>query len=214
MPPMPITVVSDVVCPWCYVGKANLQAALADVPAIDYVLIWRPHQLDASIPPEGISRKDYLAARFPDSGRLFAVQQTLMESAEAVGVSFNFDKIKKSPNTLNAHRVIHWARGQGLASELVERLMRGYFVEGEDIGDIDTLAALAADIGMEKDLVSQLLRSNADIEAVRSDIETFRRLGVTAVPCFIFGNGVAVMGAHPPKQLRKAFDQVQAALAS
>jgi predicted DsbA family dithiol-disulfide isomerase len=211
--PVPVTVVSDVVCPWCYVGKRNLETALADIPRSSYVIDWRPHQLDPSLPPEGVDRKAYMANKFKDPGKLFAIQQTLMEVAVGAGLAFNFDRIALSPNTLNAHRVIHWARGQNLDSAMVEQIMKAYFIDGRDVGDAAILAELAGEAGLEIDLIANLLASDADRAAVELDIEKYRKLGVTGVPCFIFGGTVAVMGAQSPEILRKAFDQVQTALA-
>jgi predicted DsbA family dithiol-disulfide isomerase len=210
--PVSIAVVSDVVCPWCFVGKRQLDLALADVPQEAYAIEWRPHQLDPSLPGEGVDRKLDLARKFPDSGKLFAIQQTLMEVSSSVGLHLNLGAIKKSPNTLNAHRLIHWARGQQRDTAMVERLMTAYFMEGQDVGDISTLAKLAEESGLESDLVESLLRGDADRTAVQADIAKYRELGVTGVPCFIFGGTVAVMGAQSPDILRRAFDQVRAVL--
>jgi predicted DsbA family dithiol-disulfide isomerase len=211
--PVSITVVSDVVCPWCFVGKRQLALALADVPQEHYTVEWRPHQLDPSISEEGVDRKTDLARKFPDSGKLFAIQQTLMEVASGVGLQFNLGDIKKTPNTLNAHRLIHWARGQQRDTAMVERLMTAYFIEGRDVGDVPILATLAQEVGLESDLVGNLLRGDADRTVVQDDIAKYRELGVTGVPCFIFGGTVAVMGAQSPDILRRAFDQVRAVLA-
>ncbi len=210
--PIPITVVSDVVCPWCYIGKRNLEIALADIAPSAYNLEWRPHQLDTNLPAAGVDRKTYLANKFKDPGKLFAIQQTLLEVSAEVGLAFNFDHILLSPNTLDAHRVIHWARGQNLDTPMVEQIMRAYFIEGCDVGDANTLAALAANVGLESDLIARLLATDADRTTVTLDIEKYRQLGVTGVPCFIFGGTVAVMGAQSPDILRKAFNQVREAL--
>ncbi len=207
-----IDIVSDVVCPWCFIGKRNLTRALELVPEIACAISWRPYQLDPTIPPGGLDRKTYMAQKFPDAGKRETVVASLMAAAGGAGLSFNLEAIARSPNTLDAHRLIHWARGQGLDSLMVERLMSAYFIDGLDIGDRVVLVQLAADVGMEADIIARLLAGDADRQTVEADIEKYRAMGVTGVPCFIFINSVAMMGAQPPEALAGAIRQVAAQL--
>ena len=203
---MTIDVVSDVVCPWCFVGKKKLEAALAMAPDIDVEIRWRPYQLDATIPKGGMSRKDYLTRKFgPDgasrmNGRLEGV-------GREVGIPFAFGKIERSPNTLDAHRLLRWAQTAGVQDAVKDRLFQLYFIEGKDIGDHKVLADVAEQHGLERAVVERLLAGEADEEEVKDEIETARKIGVTGVPFFIFNGKVAVSGAQPPKVLVSAMRQ-------
>lgn len=209
-----IDVISDVVCPWCYIGKRNLAQALDLVPTIECAVTWRPFQLDPTVPAAGLDRKAYLAQKFPDKGKLFAIQNSLLEAGTAAGLAFNLDAIKISPNTLNAHRLIHWARGQNLDGPMVERLMNAYFMQGENIGDIATLARLAGEAGLESDIIADLLAGDADTATVQAEMDKYRGMGVTGVPCYILIDQVAVMGAQTPEALATAISRVAAELAN
>ncbi|MDF2115215.1 DsbA family oxidoreductase [Roseiarcaceae bacterium H3SJ34-1] len=201
-----IDVVSDVVCPWCFVGKKRLEAALAMAPDIDVEIHWRPYQLDATIPKGGIDRKEYLTRKFgPDgatnmNGRLAGV------GAE-VGIPFAFDKIERSPNTLDAHRLLRWAQMAGTQDAVKEQLFQLYFVEGKDIGDHKVLADVAAQNGLERAVVERLLAGPADEDEVKSEIETAQKIGVTGVPFFIFNSRLGVSGAQSPEVLVSAMRQ-------
>jgi predicted DsbA family dithiol-disulfide isomerase len=208
-----IDVVSDVVCPWCYIGKRNLSRALEMVPELECAIRWRPYQLDPAVPEEGVDRQIYIERKFPDKGKLFAIQNNLMEAAQAVDLVFNLQDIKITPNTLNAHRLIHWARGQGIDDLMVERLMSAYFIDGENLADQQTLTRLAAEAGLDADIVARLLESEANVDTVQAEIDEYRRMGVTAVPCFIFLGRAAVMGAQSPDVLASALRQIASMIA-
>ena len=198
-----IDVVSDAVCPWCYIGKRHLEAALAELPDVAATIHWRPYQLDPTIPPGGLDRRAYMARKFGED-RLPHIHARLTEAGRAAGLDLAFDRIKRSPNTLDAHRLIRWAWSAGRQDAVVEALFRAFFIDGEDISDREILAARAADAGMDREIVSRLLNEDADVDAVRDEIEKARTLGVTGVPFFILGGRLGVSGAQPPEVLARA----------
>lgn len=206
--PLTIDIISDVICPWCYVGKRNFDRALAARPDIDATLHWRPFQLDPSVPPEGVDRKSYLRAKFGDDERLAAISRSLRETAVEAGLSLHLDAIAVTPNTLDAHRVLHWAGGQGHAHAMAERLFAAYFTEGQDVGNVATLAALAGEAGLDPTLVASLLASEADRAAIRAEVEEAHRLGVNGVPTFIIDGKWSVTGAQPPEIWLRVFDKL------
>ncbi len=204
-PRIEIDVVSDVVCPWCFVGKRRLEAALALLPDVDVGVHWRPYQLDNTIPPGGISRHEYLSRKFGPEKAADMYARLNGVGAE-VGIPFAFDKIERSPNTLNAHRVIRWAGEAGAQTQesVKERLLTLYFMEGADVGDPDVLAGAAQACGMDGAAVKQRLASDEDMDAVRADIEAAQRMGVNGVPFFIIDGKYGVSGAQAPETLVEA----------
>ncbi len=196
MPTLEIDVVSDVVCPWCYLGKRKLDAAMKQVDAFTYDVRWRPFQLDPTIPPEGIARAEYMARKFGPE-KIAAIHARLEEAGQEEGIAFAFDKITRSPNTLDAHRLIRWAQSSGKQSEIVERLFSLYFVEGQDIGDRQILIQIAKEVGLDADLIARLFVEGVDIIPVQEEISTAARMGISGVPFFIFGGKYAVSGAQP-----------------
>jgi predicted DsbA family dithiol-disulfide isomerase len=201
--PLAIDVVSDVVCPWCFIGKRRLERAIAsgEVPA---TIRWHPYQLDPTIPPAGKSRRDYLVAKFGSEDRIRQLHRNIEAVGAAEGISFAFDRIAVSPNTLDAHRLIRWADAANAADAVVEALFRAYFLEGRDIGDRAVLAEIAATCGMARDDVAQRLASDEDAGAVRVAVQAAQQLGVTGVPTFILAGRYAVVGAQPPETLAQA----------
>lgn len=191
-----IDVVSDVCCPWCYLGKRRLDKALAELGDLDLTVTYRPYQLDPTIPAEGYDRKAYMAAKFPDAGQLRAVHDRLAEFGRADGINYDFDAIEKAPNSLDAHRTLRWALAEGRQAELKERLMSLYWTKGADIGDIAVLAAAAATVGMDGAAVARRLNSDEDRAAVQDEIASYQRMGVRGVPTFIFDSKYAVSGAQ------------------
>ncbi|WP_367714753.1 DsbA family oxidoreductase [Nitratireductor sp. GISD-1A_MAKvit] len=213
--PVTIDVVSDVVCPWCYVGRARLQKALEAVPDLAVDLRWRPFQLDPAIPPEGKSRHDYLSEKFGDGDRILQMHQQISAAGAAEGIDFNFDAIETTPNTLNAHRVIRWAATAepGVQDLLVGRLFALYFEEGANIGDAAVLIQASRDAGMDAAVVETLLATDADKAEVEQEIATAQQMGVTGVPCFLLEGRYAVVGAQEPATLADAIRQVAQARA-
>jgi predicted DsbA family dithiol-disulfide isomerase len=196
MQKLEIDVISDVVCPWCYLGKRKLDAAMKQVEAFSYDVRWRPFQLDPTIPPEGIARAEYMSRKFGPE-KIAAIHARLEEAGQEEGLSFAFDKITRSPNTLDAHRLIRWAQPSGKQSDIVERLFNLYFVEGQDIGDRNVLIDVARQAGLDVDLITRLFVEGVDIVPVQEEMSTAARMGVSGVPFFIFGGKYAVSGAQP-----------------
>ena len=202
MPPIVIDVVSDVVCPWCYVGKRRLEAALRAAGEVE--VRWRPFQLDATIPAQGLDRQAYMRAKFGDGPRLAEAHARLKTLGEEVGVAFDFAAIRRSPNTLDAHRLIRFAGEAGAADAVVERLFSDYFVHGRDIGDRAVLIEAARACGLDGDAVAARLASGEGSDEVRAEIETAQRDGVQGVPFFIFASKYAVSGAQSEEVLAQA----------
>ncbi len=205
-----LDVVSDVMCPWCFIGKRRLETALAGrapgAPAVE--VHWRPFQLDATIPEGGMDRRDYLERKF-GADRADSVYDRVREAGAEEGIAFAFDRIERSPNTLNAHRVIRWAGEDGRQDAVVERLFSLYFLEGANLSDPAVLVEAARDCGLDADRVSELLASDADKDAVREEIALAQRMGVTGVPCFIVAGRYAVMGAQPPEVIADALSRAE-----
>ena len=206
-----IDVVSDVVCPWCHLGEKRLEAALADEPQ-PVALRWRPYQLDPTIPEGGLDRAEYMERKFGKSGRLQEVHDNLIRLGAEVGIPFAFDKIKRAPNTLDAHRLIRWAASAGAQAQIVDRLFRAYFVEGRDIGDRAVLIEIAGKCGLDAKLVETLLAEGADAGLVRQEIEQAQAMGVSGVPFFILAGRLGVPGAQEPSVLRRAMAQARQAM--
>ncbi|HVI29340.1 DsbA family oxidoreductase [Hansschlegelia sp.] len=207
--PLAIDVFADPVCPWCWIGKRRLEAALAARPEVEAVIRWRPYQLDPAIPPEGLDRDEYLESKFDDVARVRATLDQLTAIGRDEGIAFLFADITRAPNTLDAHRAIRWSAEEGpvAQSALIERLFEAYFTEAEDISDRDVIARAAEEAGLDWETLRDRLDSDEDIEDVREEIAQARAIGVEGVPCFIFENKLVVMGAHPPEVLVEAIDR-------
>lgn len=210
-----VDVVSDVVCPWCFIGQKRLDKAVAQLADIDIELRWRPYQLDPTIPPEGKDRKRYMLDKFGSEERIRQIHARVEALGEVEGIAFAFDAIKVAPNTLDAHRVIRWAgaAGSDQQNRLVRRLFQLNFEEGRNVGDHAVLTAAAREAGMDAAVVETLLPTDADVENVRAEIATAQRMGVTGVPCFLLEGRYAVMGAQDTDALADAIRQVAAAKA-
>ncbi len=206
---MRIDVVSDVICPWCYIGKRRLATALNQRPEVEVEILWHPFQLNPDMPPEGMERSAYLSAKFGGSAHAERIYVSVAEAGATVGIPFAFDRIRRTPNTRDAHRLIRWAAAQGRADAAVERLFAAYFIEGRDIGDRANLAAIAGEAGLDAHEAGQWLDSPAEIEPVLAEDRGARRLGINAVPCFIFERQYAVSGAQEPEFFLPIFDLVQ-----
>jgi len=206
-----IDVISDVVCPWCFVGRRRLGAALALLaqrrPDIVPVVSWHPFQLNPDLPREGIDRRAYLEAKFGSAERIELVRARIIAIGDAVGIEFAFDRITMQPNTLDAHRLISWAQARGGAEDVVERLFRAYFLEGRNVGERATLIDVAGGAGFDRDEASAMLASEHGGEEVAAMDRRVRELGVNGVPFFIFDGKVAVEGAQEPEILLDAMLQ-------
>jgi predicted DsbA family dithiol-disulfide isomerase len=210
---LPVDVVSDIVCPWCFIGKRRLEKALALRPDIAVEVRWRPYFLNPWIPREGIDRKTYLETKFGSVERYAAIAQRISAAASAEGLTYRLDKIARQPNTLDCHRLILWARNTTDPARMKQRLMELYFAEGADLTDRDVLVGAAVDCGMDGDLVRRLLASEADVTAVEREADAAKEAGIDGVPCFIFGNVLAVSGAQEPAYLADALTRAAGQLA-
>jgi predicted DsbA family dithiol-disulfide isomerase len=198
--------VSDLVCPWCWVGLRRLKAAINLVPDLEVDVLFRPFELDPTVPAGGTDYKAYMKSKFgSDQGRDRANQMRdlLIQYGEAEGIPFQFDKITRRPNSFNAHRVVRWAQGQGLGMAAKEALFEAVFSKGEDIGDHETLVTIAAKIGLDPNVVSDLLVSDADVESTRQEQDLFRQMGISGVPTFIAHRQIAVQGAESSEKLTR-----------
>ena len=209
--PLIIDVVSDVVCPWCYLGEKRLAAALAEDGG-PVVVRWRPYQLDPTIPAGGLDRTEYMERKFGRDGRLRAVHDRLVALGAEVGLPFAFEAITRAPNTLDAHRLIRWAASTGRQPDVVDRLFHAYFVEGRDIGDRAVLLDVASACGLDVALVGRLLEDGADVETVQGEIAQAQSMGVTGVPFFVFAGRFGVSGAQDVEVLKGAIGQARAAM--
>ncbi|MFA6154697.1 DsbA family oxidoreductase [Mesorhizobium sp.] len=211
-----VDVVSDVVCPWCFIGQKRLDKAIAAIDDVEVHIRWRPFQLDPTVPPQGKDRREYMLAKFGSDERIREIHARIEPLGEAEGISFAFDAIKVAPNTLDAHRLIRWAgaAGEAVQNRLVRRLFQLNFEEGANIGDHAVLVEAAREAGMDASVVETLLPTDADVEAVRTEIATASRMGVTGVPCFLLEGKYAVMGAQDADTLADAIRQVAAAKTS
>ncbi len=207
--PINIDVVSDVVCPWCFIGKRRLEKALAAVQGTPVAVRWRPFQLDPTIPSEGLPREEYLKRKFGPE-RIEEIHRSLLTVGALEGIDFRFDLIKRSPNTLDAHRLIRWAADRSLEEPMVEHLFRVYFTQGGDIGSQRVLGQAAADLGLSREEAEGFLSSEGQREEVRAQIAMFSRIGVTGVPTFIIASRYAVVGAQDPRYIAGAIAKARA----
>ncbi len=206
-----IDVVSDVVCPWCYVGKKRLQAALDARPDIAAEIRWRPFFLDPTVPRAGKPRIEYITGKFGGADKITPAHERLVGIGKAAGVDFHFDKIEVQPNTLDAHRLIGWASAEGKADALVENVFADFFVNGVDLSNHGNLVAAAARAGMDAAQVSADLASNKDEELVARQAQAASASGIGGVPFFVFGSKVALSGAQEAEVISSAIDQAIAA---
>jgi predicted DsbA family dithiol-disulfide isomerase len=202
-----IDVVSDVICPWCFLGKRRLDAALARLDGLDVFVRWRPFMLDPTIPPEGLARQDYMLAKFGPE-RLKTIHDPLIAAGEELGVPFDFDAVTRTPNTLDAHRLIRWSHTVERQHETAERLFMAYWSEGQDVSDRDVLARCAGEVGINAEQIRELLDSAQDVEETKAEIQHAGNIGVTGVPTFILGQSYALVGAQSPEVLADAISRV------
>jgi predicted DsbA family dithiol-disulfide isomerase len=210
MSPLPIDVISDVVCPWCYVGKRFLEKAIALKPEIPVAVRFRPYLLNPWVPREGMSREDYLITKFGSVERYNANNQRVADAAAAAGLDYARDKIKRQPNTIDCHRLISWA---GDPARMKQRLMQLYFSEGGDLTDREVLVKAAADCGMDPAEVRSRLATDGDVARIEAEANSAKEAGVNGVPFFIFGNLLAISGAQPPDYLAQAIERASNELA-
>lgn len=205
-----LDILSDPICPWCFIGKTYLDRALEQRPNHPFVIEWHPFQLNPDMPREGIDRRAYLEAKFGGKEKAVAAYLPVVEHAEQAGLKINFDAIARTPNTLDAHRLIRWAGIEGRQTAIVSSLFRAYFQDGRDIGDRDTLADIADSCGMDAAMVRRLLATDADEQDIRDRDAAARQMGVNSVPTFIVASQHAVPGAQATDLWLKVIDEIMA----
>jgi predicted DsbA family dithiol-disulfide isomerase len=201
-----VDIVSDTICPWCYIGKRRFERALDLSGRNDIAISWRPFQLNPDMPSEGMTRDDYVRAKFGGGDRPRQIYQAIAESGREAGIEFQFAKIRRTPNTVLSHRLIFWSATQEKQDEVVAALFKAYFEDGLDIGDLEMLVECAHRAGLDRELARAFLQSEEGRqEVVASDVYA-RRLGINGVPCFIVNRKYAVSGAQPPSAFVEVFN--------
>ena len=206
-----VDVVSDVVCPWCYLGKARLELAIAEVQdEVGVDVNWRPYRLNPEIPPEGVDHQSSLIAKLGGKEAVDRAHAMLSQLGKEVGVNYDFDAVKISPNTLDAHRLIHWAilESREIQDRVVTALFKANFEEGRNVGDHAVLLEIAGDAGLDRSVIQSLLATDADKDTVISEIDAAQKMGVSGVPFFIFDGQYAVSGAQMPEVLTNALRDI------
>jgi predicted DsbA family dithiol-disulfide isomerase len=206
--PLPITVVSDIVCPWCYIGHRRLRDALTRLPDLETTIDWRPYQLHPYIPREGVSFDEHYQRKF--GGNAEMLRDRMQQAGQSAGIDFHFDLIERVPNTLATHTVIDWAPPGETRSAVVERLFEGYFLEGQDVGDSEVLASLASEAGLDRNEVAERLARDDDRERVAAEADANRRSGITGVPFFLIGDRYPIVGAQSPETIVQVIERVLA----
>jgi len=209
-----IDIISDPICPWCFIGKAKLDRALEARPGHGFEIEWHPFQLNPDMPAEGMDRREYLETKFGGREGAISVYGLIAQAAEDAGVKVDFAAIKRTPNTIDAHRLIHWAGLEGVQTPVVSKLFRAYFQEGKDISDHDVLCDIAVFAGLQEPVIRKLLAQEIDKDDIRKRDANAREKGVRGVPCFIVDNQYAVQGAQPAEMWLKAIDEIQAKVAT
>ncbi|MFO0997952.1 MAG: DsbA family oxidoreductase [Alphaproteobacteria bacterium] len=201
---MRIDIVSDTICPWCYIGKRRFERALRQ-SGVEAEIAWRPFQLNPDMPKDGMERSAYLAEKFGGSGRADEIYAPIREAGDAEGIAFAFERIRRTPNTMLSHRLIHHAGTLGRQDAVVEGLFVAYFVEGRNVGAIEELAAIGEAAGLDRATTAAYLSGDTDLERVAAEDEMARRMGIHGVPCFIIERRLMVSGAQSPEIFERAF---------
>ena len=203
-----LDILSDPICPWCYIGKANLDRALEARPNHPLNIEWHPFQLNPDMPEGGMDRREYLETKFGGKENAGKVYARIAEAAEAAGLVIDFEGIRRTPNTLDAHRLIHWAGLEGRQTAVVSRLFKAYFEEGKDIGDSTLLLDIAEGVGLDRAMIGRLIASDSDLDDIRARDLHARNRGVTGVPTFVVGNQHVVPGAQAPELWLRVIDEL------
>jgi predicted DsbA family dithiol-disulfide isomerase len=203
-----LDIYADPICPWCLIGKARLERALESRAEHPFQIRWLPFQLNPDMPADGMARDEYMAMKFGDQAGILRAYQPVVHAAEESGLTLNLPAITRTPNTRDAHRLIHWAGLEGAQTRVMGALMRGYFQQGRDIGDAGTLADIAASVGMDRAMVARLLGTDADCDLIRDTDRDARARGIRGVPFFIVAGQYAVEGAQPTALWQQVIDEV------
>lgn len=208
---MNIDFIFDVVCPWCYIGKRHLEQALAARPGVTPEITWRPFLLNPQLPPDGIDRGAYLSGKFGSEQRISRIYGAIAEVGQSVAIHFNFDNIRRTPNTLDAHRLVRFAATENKSNEAVEALYEAYFIEGRNIGEAGVLADIGAAIGLDSETILEYLSGEEGANTVFDDNARAHRLGINGVPSYVFGASMVISGAQDPTVLARILDAAAAA---
>ena len=203
-----VDIISDTICPWCFIGKRRFERALEDRPDIEVEVRWRTFQLNPDMPAEGVDRAQYVESKFGSKAQAQAVYDKIRGAGKPEGIPFDFAEIPRTPNTIDSHRLIHWAGSAGAQDAVVERMFERYFTQGADIGDRNELIDIARHGGMDADLVADLFERDEDVELIRKEDEAARAMGVNAVPSFVFAKKYVVVGAQEPAAFTELFDHM------
>ncbi|MDR9483731.1 MULTISPECIES: DsbA family oxidoreductase [Sediminimonas] len=203
-----LDIMSDPICPWCHIGKAQLDHALSERPNHPFEIEWHPFQLNPEMPAEGMDRRAYLEAKFGGKEQAAEVYSRIDAAARAAGLEIDFAAIGRTPNTINAHRLIHWAGIEGRQTAMVSALFAAYFHQGRDIGRTDVLADIADSVEMDASVVMRLLETDADRDTIVERDKAARDMGISAVPTFIVAGQHAVPGAQPPETWLNVIDEI------
>ena len=210
-----LDILSDPICPWCYIGKTNLDRALEQIGEHPFTIEWHPFQLNPDMPAEGMGRRDYLETKFGGKDGAVRAYAPIVEMAEKVGLSIDFEGMQRTPNTMDAHRLIHWAGIEQRQSFVVQRLFEAYFRDARDIGDHDVLLDIADGCEMDAAVVGKLLKSDADRDDISARDTHSREMGIQSVPTFVIANQHAVPGAQTTdmwlKVIGEIIEQIEAA---
>ena len=208
---MRIDIYSDVICPWCFIGKRRLERALAERPGLEAAFHWRAFQLNPDMPAQGMDRQLYLQLKFGSAASAERVYREIKAVGDKEDLAFAFEDIRRTPNTVDCHRLIRFAGGKGDKAQdaVVEALFNAYFLEARDIGDAEVLIETAAAAGLNPEEARAFLVSGAQAEAIRAEDSSARSAGINGVPCFIFNRHHALAGAHPPEVLFQIFDLIK-----
>ncbi len=203
-----LDILSDIACPWCYVGKAYLDRALEAHADHPFTIEWHPFQLNPEMPKEGMDRRAYMEAKFGGKEGAVRAYMPLIQHAEKAGIELNLEKIAKTPNTLDAHRLIHWAGLEGRQTPMVAALFRALWRDGRDVGDADVLADIAGEVGLDRAMMRRLLDGDGDADDIRARDAHARERGVTGVPCFVIANQHVLQGAQPAETWGKIIEEL------
>ena len=201
-----VDIISDTVCPWCYIGKRRFEQAVAMRSHYEIQVGWRPFQLNPDIPPSGLPRRDFLNAKFGGAERADRIYEAISKAGEEIGLDFNFLSIPHQPNTFDSHRLVRWSESSGVQDAVVEKLFLSYFMNEADVGNQEFLVGVANECGMDGELVKDLFREDADRDLLMAEEGVARRMGINGVPCFVVDHKYAISGAQDPSVLTHVFD--------
>ncbi len=208
---MRIDIIFDTVCPWCYIGKRRLEQAVREREGLTLDICWHPFLLNPEMPSEGIDRTAYLVRKFGSESRVRHIYGTIADAGQSVEINFAFDRIRRTPNTVDSHRLVRFSGNYGKAEAAVESLFLSYFVNGDNIGDTGVLLKIGGDLGLDETELARYLRSKDDVAEVYEENARAHRLGINGVPSFVFPEGMVISGAHEPRVLARMLDVALAA---